>query len=292
VTHPGEADHQLAFSFGGASTARPRISPKANKQRSAKVTQRVYLPIVDRWFMPQAGVPKTRADCPDTTQKPCPHVRCRYHLFLEDAEHRAGRPGLAAVPRDERGLTISKTGDLGDAGPGTSLAARWLELERSAKVHLLFDENGRVTDALHYYPLSSRDHTRWVLKNKRIGTLDTLLPFLRVGEPMDVYNDNHEKTCSAELTADGTIKFNGDPRGNVVTLMRVRGVESCALDAIARHGKMSNHDTGECLARHRTLIAREARGAANRGAETAEEKFDMSKEDFMGALVALGQESK
>lgn len=71
------------------------------------------------------AVPDTRADCP--TQKPCPHVRCRFHLWRVDSQDRAGRPGLASVPRDRRGLTLPVLGNVGQARAGTTLEARWLE---------------------------------------------------------------------------------------------------------------------------------------------------------------------
>jgi hypothetical protein len=74
------------------------------------------------------AVPDTRGDCP--TLKPCPHIRCRFHLWRVDGGElgtRAGRPGLSAVPRDERGMTISVPGDVAGQRPGTTLEARWLE---------------------------------------------------------------------------------------------------------------------------------------------------------------------
>lgn len=291
------ADHPQLQLFGGAPTSSiKRTTVRANKKPKqstqsmrASVRAVVRLPIVGSWFQPKTGVPANRNECPDTTQNPCPYVRCRYHLFLEDAEHRAGRPGLASVPRDARGWTISQPGDMGGEGPGTSLMARWLELERSAKVQVVIDEQGEVVEALPYQPLSARDQARWILHNKHVGTLDTLLPFLRIGEPMRVYNDNGEQTCTAELTSDGALKFSGRPGGLVVNLVRERGVESCALDAIKRQGAMSNHDAGECLARHRTLIARENRGALMKACETAEEVFGIEREDFVGALMRMGE---
>lgn len=40
------------------------------------------------------NVPKTTADCPPvvTADKPCPHVRCREHLWLVVGEDRMGNP--------------------------------------------------------------------------------------------------------------------------------------------------------------------------------------------------------
>lgn len=74
------------------------------------------------------AVPDTRGECP--TQKPCPHVKCRYHLWRVDGGEngtRAGRPGLSALPRNKRGLTLRVLGDLEGERPGTTLEPRWLE---------------------------------------------------------------------------------------------------------------------------------------------------------------------
>ncbi len=72
--------------------------------------------------------PVKRGDCPK--QKPCPHVRCSYHLWRIDGGidgSRPGRPGIASVPRDERGLTLRVRGELDGERAGTTLEARWLE---------------------------------------------------------------------------------------------------------------------------------------------------------------------
>lgn len=71
------------------------------------------------------AVPDTRAECP--TEKPCPHVLCRFHLWRVDSQDRAGRPGLSQVPRDRRGLTLPVIGNVGHTRAGTTLEARWLE---------------------------------------------------------------------------------------------------------------------------------------------------------------------
>lgn len=42
------------------------------------------------------GVPHTRGDCPTT--RPCPHLKCRYHLWLVEAEAMPGRRWERAAP--------------------------------------------------------------------------------------------------------------------------------------------------------------------------------------------------
>lgn len=74
----------------------------------------------------RAGVPRTRADCPDTSVAPCAHIQCRYHLYRVDPCDRAGRPGLSSVPRDAHGHTRSEAGSLGTERAGTTLEPMWL----------------------------------------------------------------------------------------------------------------------------------------------------------------------
>jgi len=78
-------------------------------------------------FKPVAGVPKSRAECPDTSKGPCCFVRCRMHLYRVDGGDRPGRPGLSSVPRDAQGRTLSAIGDVGGKPAPTTLdAAAWL----------------------------------------------------------------------------------------------------------------------------------------------------------------------
>jgi len=58
-------------------------------------------------FRPRNDVPATRGDC-RYGPRPCPHVRCRQHLWRDDGEE---RPGNRVAMRGE---------------PPTTLAARWL----------------------------------------------------------------------------------------------------------------------------------------------------------------------
>lgn len=73
-------------------------------------------------YEPRTDVPRTRGDCPD--YRPCDRVRCRHFLWLNTDP--AGRPGLADVPRDVVGRTISVRGDFGPKRD-PELEPRWLE---------------------------------------------------------------------------------------------------------------------------------------------------------------------
>jgi hypothetical protein len=259
-----------------------KISRAASKRRRLPVLQPQL--IADSGFSPIEGVPATRADCPSTAHAICPHVRCRYHLFLEDAEHRAGRPGLASVPRDERGLTLPSSGNAGAERPGTTLRPGWLkvrglELEREVKVYVSPDLE---------------------LLETRRGTLDYWLKHTHAGEPLLAYDtvtlglgDEPLMLAQAELTTDHSVRFDRELPEYVINgssallLRRVRPVASCALDEIERRGKMSNEQTGEAIARHRTLVGRETREALKKACRAAEE-LGMSVDDFLHGLHELG----
>jgi hypothetical protein len=76
-------------------------------------------------FDPVDTVPETRAQCPaDREHTGCPHVRCRYHLWTVPV---AGRPGLADVPRNAQGRTISAPGQIEPHTERLRLEPRWLE---------------------------------------------------------------------------------------------------------------------------------------------------------------------
>jgi len=251
------------------------ITRRANRisRRSSKL--RVLQPelVADHAFAPLPGVPRTRGDCP--TARPCPYVRCRYHLWAEDAEHRAGRPGLASVPRDEHGHTLSTPGHVGDERPGMTLRPVWLkyrglEVEREVRVYI--NEAGDVLGT-------------------RRGMLEHWCDRLHVGEPVLVFDDDSgELVAKATYTGDG-LRLDRDlpsvsgPGGFVLT--RVRGVSSCALDEIDRHGKLTNEQTGDRVGRHRTLVAREVRRALGKAVDVAEE-MGMNKADLMRGLEMLG----
>jgi hypothetical protein len=235
-----DASHQLDWLVGGASHPKPK--EKTRKQNKAEARPQPTLPLKEKRFLPMVGVPPTRGDCPDTSKEGCPFVLCRFHLWRVDACDRAGRPGLASVPRDEHGHTLPVEGDAGEERPGTTLWPAWLELERTCKVVLVRDDDGHIESVDTYEGWEAfREHTH-------------------DGEPLEVLNDG-KVVGAAELTSEG-VKFKGEPSGYVLTLRRVRGVPSCALDEIAKHGRMTNEQIGDAIGRHRTLAAREVRRAA------------------------------
>jgi hypothetical protein len=286
---PSASHHQLDLQLSGDATARMvKASRAANKRRGEAISIALGLPLKERYFLPLAGVPKTRGDCPPPSEY-CRYIRCRYHLAMIDAEHRAGRPGLASVPRDARGLTVPVLGDLGGERPGTSFDPRWLELERACKVSMEKDSDGKMVGLTAVHE----------------GELDLFLERLHVGEPIDVVDGHLEKgqafaalknlprVMGARLAPTGSIAFEREPSGAVTsyvfTLVRVRGVESCALHAIDKAGgrAMSNQESGDALARHRTLIAREARNAG-RKIKRAAERLGIDVQDVMAALTRMG----
>jgi hypothetical protein len=82
--------------------------------------------VLEGTFTPVDWVPATRAQCPSgRAESGCPHVYCRQHLWTVPI---AGRPGLASVPRNEKGLTISVMGELARYREQLRLEPRWLAL--------------------------------------------------------------------------------------------------------------------------------------------------------------------
>jgi hypothetical protein len=263
-------DRQRRLPFLDQPDNRKRIYRISRRQ--ARVRRSLpMLPLPDTRFAPVAGVPATRGDCP--TQRPCPHVRCRHHLYLEDAEHRAGRPGLASVPRDSRGWTLPSTGNAGAARPGTTLHPGWLELERHCKGWIEVDEAGEML-------CINVDQQQW--RGMR----------LHDGEALRVVSEDGGYATTATWIAD-EIKLDRVPPFMTVALLitRVRGVPSCALDEIDRLGEMSNEQTGDAVGRHRTLVAREVKRALAKGARRASEMYGMSEAEFVAGLRELRMEN-
>lgn len=274
-------DHPQLTMFGGTSVANTmrRTTPRANRRAASAASTQAALPLVSKRFLPLAGVPKTRGDCP--VQRPCPHVRCRHHLFLEEASTRAGRPGLSSVQRNERGLTVSQPGHVGNERAGTTVNPRWLtlrdepaELERVCPAWMWFDENGT--------PEVNVDPLRWA--HMRV----------KAGDALDVVNqvDSLRVTWAKVGNDNESVVFDEAPpryETMFIWLVRQRRVQSCALDVIDTLGKQSNEDTGFHLSRHRTLVARINRVAVRKAAANAV-KMGMDERDFKMTLIAMGEE--
>jgi hypothetical protein len=223
-----------------------RVSRNAGRARKRLPVLQSYLPVADNAFTPREGLPANRGEC-RTAKRHCEYVRCKWHLFVEAADHRAGRPGLANVPRDERGLTLAAPGHAGHESAGTTLRPAWLkvrglEVEREVKVYV--DGAGEMMEM-------------------RSGTLDYWLAHLHLGEPVLVFDDDSgEMLAKAHMRAGHELVLDRELPARVVTspdglvLTRVRQIESCALDLIERGQVMSNEQVGDAIGRHRTLVAR------------------------------------
>jgi hypothetical protein len=78
-----------------------REKPGHAQQRHGTARRSPGLRVFDDLSLPETwevlpGVPHTRADCPVT--RPCPHLKCRYHLWLVEAESMPGRRWERAAP--------------------------------------------------------------------------------------------------------------------------------------------------------------------------------------------------
>lgn len=283
------ADTQLCLPLGGSPAARMvRTTRRANKKRLIDAIRiSASLPFKDRYFLPLAGVPKTRADCPPPSEY-CRHIKCRQHLAMIDAEHRAGRPGLANVPRNHRGLTMPVVGDLGAQRAGTTFDPRWLELERACKVSLERDDNGKMLGLNAVY----ENEADLFFERLHVGEpIDVIDGHLQKGEPFAALR-NMPRVMGARLAPTGNVVFDSEPTERVTqyvfTLVRVRGVESCALNMIDRLGKCSNQAIGDGLGRHRTLVAREVRNGMEKAKKEARRQ-GMDLQDLMRAMMTMGE---
>lgn len=236
---PVQPDHiQLDWLGGIGATRLKKTSPRANRKRTVTRGAQYQLPVRDRVYLPIAGLPPGGRDECRTGPRPCAYVRCKWHLFRIDAEDRAGRPGIANVPRGEHGWTQAVQGDLGQ-GAGTTLNAGWLELERVCKAWIEVDEDGRLA-AINV------NEEQW----------DAMR--LHPGERLRVVSSDEAWATPAHVTKDGAIALDMMPpfMTVAVTIKRLRGVPSCALDLIEQGRRMTNEEIGDALGRHRTLIAR------------------------------------
>jgi hypothetical protein len=284
-----QVDHQTELQLGGLSHAAPtvaRTTRKANKR---------HLPVIqsqqassDGSFaqkITQAkrqGLPASRSDCP--TERPCPHVTCRFSLAIETGEHRAGRPGLAHVPRSTRGWTVSATGSAGKERPGSTLRPVWMETERHCRAWLEFDSAGQLC-AVNVYG----DH----MQSGSAGNGDAVFDAMRLheGEELRVVSDDGKWATRAKWKVGAIVLERAPLIGQVVAVLitRVRPVSSCALDEIQRHGKMTNEQIGDAIGRHRTLVARQAKVALRKAVQTGRE-VGIEPEDLLGALIQMGEE--
>lgn len=78
-----------------------REKPGHAHQRHGEPRRSPALRVFDDLSLPESwemlpGVPATRGDCPTT--RPCPHVKCRYHLWLVEGESMPGRRWTTAAP--------------------------------------------------------------------------------------------------------------------------------------------------------------------------------------------------
>lgn len=95
--------------------------------KPSNTPNRVRLRVLGGTLELRDDVPKTRADCPKT--RPCGHVRCRYHLWLELGAERRGPHFNALVPQStlqprwlEKPMPSSCALDVAESvPPGTTL---------------------------------------------------------------------------------------------------------------------------------------------------------------------------
>ena len=71
------------------------------KRRHGSPRRSPALRVFDDLSLPESweilpGVPHTRGDCPTT--RPCPHVKCRYHLWLVESDSMPGRRHEKGAP--------------------------------------------------------------------------------------------------------------------------------------------------------------------------------------------------
>ncbi len=280
-----QADHQISLRLSGSDYPAPvKLAAKANKARHRlPVIQQPHLSIQEERFTPKEGVPRTRANCPTTRiDGLCDRVKCRQNLFLESAEHRAGRPGLASVPRDPFGRTERVKGQAGAERAGSTLRPDWLS-ERTCRGWLEIDAAGRVC-AINVLG------DAWG-EGRTDGNADATWAAMRLheGEALRVTSPDNGWATTATYR-NGCIVLDREPFiGQVVAvwITRVRGVSSCALDEVQKHGAMTNTQIGDAIGRHRTLAARIVKNALGKAMTNAAE-MGMSEADLLAGLRELG----
>lgn len=278
MTFQGNCDHQLELEIGGSpGPALVQVSRAQNKKRPVVRLPVVELPSVESGFVAKEGTPKNRRHC-RTDGSYCQFLRCEWHLARIDGGSRPGRPGLSSVPRDAQGRTLPVKGDAGKQRAPTTAHPGWLELERTCKVVLLKNEDR--TDIIGVEPHDRGRNDRWTWRGKPVGSLDLFLRTLQEDETIDVYNDCDKHVARAALTSRG-LRFSCVPDAIVVTLVRERPVESCGLDLIERHGKMTNQQIGAVLedGKYRTTVARIVKAGGRKLREAGVDLRDLLGDD-------------
>jgi hypothetical protein len=174
-------------------------------------------------------------------------------------------------------MTLAAPGDAGEERAGTTLRPAWLrvrglELEREVRMWLHRGDEGIE------------------LHEVRDGSVDYWLKYVRHGEPVLVFDDDTDQVVARAAVTSLGIKLDRSPPETtvLVVLTRVRGIESCALDAIKRKGgSMSNEEVGDAVGRHRTLVARENLKALEKACRRAVD-MGMTRSDFAEALRQMG----
>lgn len=103
-------------------------------------------------------VPKTRGDCPET--RPCPHIKCRYHLWFMEGESLPGRRRETAQPASSIRVRGSETCAL-------DVAERKLAPSEVAKLLGISDRQLRRTTRAALRKLENDPDAREVLE--RLG---------------------------------------------------------------------------------------------------------------------------
>lgn len=157
--------------------------------------------LVGTWSPSDAPRPRTRGECdPMRHVEGCRFPRCRH--FLWRVEEPAGRPGLSAVPRDQRGWTERVLGEMGPRSP-MQLEPRWLEggtLPPSCALDVA-DKGPHTTEAL--VPATNRHRTltarliRRALARMRDEHNLTAQDVERLLDPHHVENENREPSRRA-----------------------------------------------------------------------------------------------
>lgn len=143
---PSETGHVVDQVLGGGAA----IAPKVRKPKP----RRVHLRMVDApaAFEPRPGLPAGGRDECREGERPCPYIRCKFHLWLVLPEDRRGRRGGR-----KEGEPIGPVGDR-ERRISTTVLPAWLEYPTPPCCALDFAESvdagdpllvSRIAQALH-----------------------------------------------------------------------------------------------------------------------------------------------